>query len=116
MRNLDFSSWGAVLSTLMGLVLVSLVAVGIRMLVMQTVQRRRERENRQINERLKMLIAACKTLGGAFTGELEVDPSHLRDLRRRAETAAEGEAVPAESMSERAAAASATRWRRRWRT
>lgn len=101
MRNLDFSSWGAVLSTLMGLVLVSLVAVGIRMLVMQTVQRRRERENRQINERLKTLIAAYKTLGGAFTGELEVDPSHLRDLRRRAEAAAEGEAVPAESMSER---------------
>ena len=31
---------------------------------MQSVQRRRERENRQINERLKSLIAAYKTPGG----------------------------------------------------
>jgi hypothetical protein len=28
------------------------------------------------------LIAAYKTLGGSFTGNLTVDPSHLRDLRR----------------------------------
>ena len=38
MRNLDFSSWQAVLSTLLGLALVTLVVVGIRLLVMQTVQ------------------------------------------------------------------------------
>ena len=93
MRNaLDFSSWSAVLSTLMGLVLVSLVAVGVRLVFMQTLQRRRERENRQINERLKTLIAAYKTLGGSFTGNLEVDPSHLRDTRRRAQEAAAREA------------------------
>jgi heme exporter protein D len=83
MRGVDFSSWQGVVSTLLGLVVVSLVAVGIRLLVMQRVQRRRERENRQINERLKTLIAAYKTLGGSFTGELAVDPSHLRDLRAR---------------------------------
>jgi heme exporter protein D len=84
MRNLiDFSSWQGVLSTLLGLVLVTVVAVGIRLLVMQQVQQRRERQNRQINERLKTLIAAYKTLGGSFTGELAVDPSHLRDLRRQ---------------------------------
>ncbi|MCY1021600.1 hypothetical protein [Pyxidicoccus sp. MSG2] len=71
------------MATLASLVLVSLVVVGIRLLVMQTVQRRRERENRQINERLRTLIAAYKTLGGSFTGELVVDPTHLRDLRRR---------------------------------
>jgi uncharacterized membrane protein YgcG len=83
MRNLfDFSSWQAGLTTLFGLALVSLVAVGIRLLVMQTVQQRRERANRQINERLKTLIAAYKTLGGSFTGDLTVDPSHLRELRR----------------------------------
>jgi len=88
----DFSSWQGVVSTLLGLVVVSLVAVGIRLLVMQSVQRRRERENRQINERLKTLIAAYKTLGGSFTGELAVDPSHLRDLRARAASrAADGE-------------------------
>jgi len=79
---LDFSSWSGLLTTLLGLVIVSLVAVGIRLVFMQMMQRRRERENRQINERLKTLIAAYKTLGGSFTGELAVDPAHLRDLRR----------------------------------
>jgi len=79
---LDFSSWQALVSTLLGLVLVSVVAVGVRLLVMQTVQQRRERENRQINERLKTLIAAYKTLGGSFTGVLAVDPRHLRELRQ----------------------------------
>lgn len=77
----DFSSWQGLLSTLVGLVLVTLVAVGIRLLVMQRVQQRRERQNRQINERLKTLIAAYKTLGGSFTGELAVDPRHRRELR-----------------------------------
>ena len=87
MRNLmDFSSWSAVLSTLLGLVVVTVVAVGIRLLVMQRVQQRRERQNRQINERLKTLIAAYKTLGSSFTGNLAVDPSHLRDQRMRAAT------------------------------
>ncbi|MFN3496095.1 MAG: hypothetical protein ACK40L_16465, partial [Hydrogenophaga sp.] len=65
---LDFSSWSTVLTTVLSLVLVSLVFVGVRLVFMQTFQRRRERENRQINERLKVLIAAYKTLGGPFTG------------------------------------------------
>ncbi|HEY6617992.1 MAG TPA: hypothetical protein VIY68_00455 [Steroidobacteraceae bacterium] len=64
MRNLDFTSWQALLSTLLGLSVI------------------RERENRQINERLRTLIAAYKTLGGSFTGDLAVDPSHLKSLRR----------------------------------
>ena len=82
MRNIiDFSSWQGGLTTLLGLALVSLVAVGIRLLFMHVVQQRRERENRQINERLKTLIGAYKTLGGSFTGNLAVDPSHLRELR-----------------------------------
>jgi uncharacterized membrane protein YgcG len=37
------------------------------------------------------LIAAYKTLGGSFTGELSVDPTHLRDLQKRAEAEASGE-------------------------
>lgn len=82
MRNLDFSSWQAVITTLLGLVVVTVIMVGIRLLVMQTVQQRRQRENRQINERLRALIAAYKTLGGSFTGDLAVDPTHLRDLLR----------------------------------
>ena len=75
----DFSSWQAVLSTLLGLSVITLVMVGVRLLLMQTIQQRRERENRQINERLRTLIAAYKTLGGSFTGNLAVDPAHLRD-------------------------------------
>src|SRR3954454_8464506 len=77
---LDFSSWQALLSTLLGLAVFSLVVVGIRLVVMQIVQRRRERENRQINERLRTLIAAYKTLGGSFAGNLAVEPAHLRDV------------------------------------
>jgi heme exporter protein D len=83
MRGFDFSSWQAVLSTLLGLAIITLLGVGIRLLLMQTVQQRRERENRQINERLRTLIAAYKTLGGSFTGDLSVDPTHLRDVRAR---------------------------------
>ena len=81
MRGFDFSSWQAVLSTVLGLGLVTLVMVSIRLMFMQTIQQRRERQNRQINERLRTLIAAYKTLGGSFTGNLEVDPAHLRDQR-----------------------------------
>ncbi|CAM0997277.1 Preprotein translocase subunit YajC [Rhodanobacter sp. Root179] len=83
MRNLDFSSWQTLLSTLFGLAVITLIGVGIRLLAMQTIQQRRERENRQINERLRTLIAAYKTLGGSFTGNLAVDPAHLRELRQR---------------------------------
>lgn len=83
MRNLDFSSWQGLLSTLLGLAVITLIGVGIRLLAMQVIQKRRERENRQINERLRTLIAAYKTLGGSFTGNLAVDPTHLRDLRQR---------------------------------
>ena len=84
MRNLDFSSWQTLVSTLLGLAVITLIGVGVRLLVMQSIQRRRERENRQINERLRTLIAAYKTIGGSFTGDLTVDPTHLRDLQRRA--------------------------------
>ncbi|MDR5761267.1 hypothetical protein [Caballeronia sp. LZ035] len=82
MRDLNFSSWQTLLSTLFTLAVVTLIGVGVRLLLMQTVQQRRERANRQINERLRTLIAAYKTLGGSFTGNLAVDPTHLKDLRR----------------------------------
>lgn len=91
LRNIDFSSWHSVLATLVGLALITFIGVGIRLLVMATIQQRRERMNRQINERLRTLIAAYKVLGGSFTGELAVDPTHLRDLNRRSEPTAAGE-------------------------
>jgi len=96
MRFADFSSWQGILLTIFMLTLVTVIGVGIRLLVMQTVQERRQRENRQINERLRTLIAAYKTLGGSFTGELAVDPTHMRDLRRRQENTA----VPTEPAGE----------------
>jgi heme exporter protein D len=103
MRNvIDFGSWQGVLSTLLGLILVTAVAVGIRLLVMQNLQQRRERQNRQINERLKTLIGAYRTLGGSFTGNLAVDPSHLREIRMRASTEGiQGEAGLERGSSER---------------
>lgn len=96
MRLFDFSSWQSIGTTLLGLCLVTLIGVGIRLIVMTTIQRRRERMNRQINERLRTLIAAYKTLGGSFTGDLMVDPRHLRDLRR---PATEADAEPAIDLS-----------------
>lgn len=111
---IDFSSWSSVLSTVAGLLLVTCLMMGVRLLFMQTIQKRRERENRQINERLKTLIAAYKTLGSSFTGQLQVHPTHMRDLRMRppqtqaveaedadAPLAEDGEAPAALSSSER---------------
>lgn len=98
MRMIDFGSWNSILSTVIGIALFALIGIGIRVLVMVTVQQRRERMNRQINERLRVLIAAYKALGGSFTGDLAVDPAHLRDLRLRA--ADEG-AVPPEGSDRR---------------
>jgi uncharacterized membrane protein YgcG len=83
LRNIDLSSWHSILASLLALVLITLLGVGVRLLVQMTIQQRRERMNRQINERLRTLIAAYKTLGGSFTGDLAVDPSHLGDRKRR---------------------------------
>jgi uncharacterized membrane protein YgcG len=90
---MDFSSWQGVFTTLMSLAIFTLIGVGIRVLMMQTIQQRRERMNRQINERLRTLIAAYKTLGGSFTGQLTVDPTHLRELRTAAPAADAGDAI-----------------------
>ena len=82
MRGIDLSSWESVVASLVGLALFALIGVGIRLVMMMTFQQRQQRMNRQINERLKTLIAAYKVLGGSFTGDLAVDPRHMRDLRR----------------------------------
>jgi uncharacterized membrane protein YgcG len=97
LRGIDFSSWQSLLATLMGLALFVFISIGIRLLIMFTIQQRRERMNRQINERLRTLIAAYKTLGGSFTGDLAVDPTHRRDLRQRGSSADRGEEPAAEA-------------------
>ena len=84
MRSFDFSSWQGVLTTLGSLAIITLIGVGIRIVMMLTIQQRQQRMNRQINERLKTLISAYKVLGGSFTGRLTVNPEHLRDLKLRA--------------------------------
>jgi hypothetical protein len=96
MRFFDFSSWQAILTSIAALLLVTLVGMGIRLLMMMTIQQRRERQNRQINERLRALIAAYKVLGGSFTGTLTVSPLHLRDLKRLAAEAEGAEQAGAE--------------------
>ena len=93
MRMFDFSSWQSVGVTLFGLVLVTMIGVSIRIVMMMTIQQRRERTNRQINERLKTLIAAYKVLGGSFTGDLSVDPRHLRDMKAQSPDAPAGPAL-----------------------
>lgn len=93
MHGLDFTSWHTLISTMLGLTLFTAIGVGLRLVTMLAVQQRRERSNRQINERLRTLIAAYKVLGGSFTGDLTVDPRHLRDLHRK------GEATPTEPMA-----------------
>lgn len=99
------------LATLIGLALFTLIGVSIRLLAMFTIQQRRERMNRQINERLRTLIAAYKTLGGSFTGNLTVDPTHLRDLRRGSEPSAESEAIEPVDLSDGSAEGSDRRRR-----
>lgn len=85
LRSFDFSSWESVLGTLIGVALFALIGIGIRLLVMTTIQQRQQRMNRQINERLRTLIAAYKVLGGSFTGTLTVSPAHKRDAMRGAD-------------------------------
>ena len=94
MRNLDFSSTHALITTLLSLSVITLLGVGIRLLTMVTIQQRRERMNRQINERLRALIAAYKTLGGSFTGDLTVNPTHRHDLHHTAEPSATAASTP----------------------
>ncbi len=76
------TSWLGILLSVLAIALFALIGVGIRVLMMLTIQQRQQRMNRQINERLRTLIAAYKTMGGSFTRALTVDPTHLRELNR----------------------------------
>ena len=98
---IDFSSWQGFLGTIISLLVMTLLMIGIRLVFMQTIQRKRERENRQINERLRTLIAAYKTLGGSFTGQLPVNPLHMRDLRPQGDDAGDAAALPASTERQR---------------
>lgn len=101
MRLLDFSSWQAVLTTVASLAFITLMGVGVRLVLLQTIQQRRERENRQINERLRTLIAAYKVLGGSFTGSLVVDPTHLKEIKERVAAGEPGASLPTNDRARR---------------
>ena len=102
MRSVDLSSWQGVLASVLGLALFAVIGVGIRVIMMLTIQQRQQRMNRQINERLKTLISAYKTLGGSFTGQLTVNPLHLRDLRAEGDVGeAEAPEKPGSTESDR---------------
>ncbi len=77
MRGIDFSSWQSLLVTLIGLALFTLISIGIRLLMMFTIQQRRERMNRQINERLRTLIAAYKTSRGVVHRQFDRRPQRI---------------------------------------
>lgn len=88
MRFMDFSTWQTILASVLGLALFALIGVGVRVMMMLTIQQRQQRLNRQINERLRTLMAAYKVLGGAFTGKLTVDPRSRRQYVQRSEPGA----------------------------
>ena len=53
--------------TIIASLLVAVVLLAIRVFVMQRIQQRRQRENRQETERLRSLVAAYRSLAGSFS-------------------------------------------------
>jgi len=64
MRAIDF---GVLPWTVVGSLLFAVALLAIRIFVMQRVQSRRQRENRQETERLKSLVAAYRAMAGSFS-------------------------------------------------
>jgi hypothetical protein len=92
MRLMDVSSWQGALATLGGIVLFAAVAVGLRMLFRALFHGRQQRLNRQVNESLRALIGAYRTLGGSFAGGTSV-PAERAETAEPAAAAAQREAV-----------------------
>ncbi|CAG0986252.1 hypothetical protein MTYP_02031 [Methylophilaceae bacterium] len=65
--------------TLIASLAIALVLLTIRVFVMQRVQQRRQRENRQETERLKSLVAAYRSLAGSFSPALEEHSSQIEE-------------------------------------
>lgn len=58
---------------------VAVLLLGVRIFVMQRIQQRRQRENRQETERLKSLVAAYRSLAGSFSPAAEVHRSQMEE-------------------------------------
>lgn len=70
---------GPVWITLFGSLVLAVVLLAVRILVMQRVQSRRMRENRQETERLKSLVAAYRMLAGSFSPAGEDDRQQIEE-------------------------------------
>ena len=77
MRLTDF---GTVPLTLIASLLVTIILLAIRIFVMQRVQTRRQRENRQETERLRSLVAAYRSLAGSFSPAADADRAQLEEV------------------------------------
>jgi uncharacterized membrane protein YgcG len=64
---MSLAQLGAAPLMLIASLVIAIVLLAIRVFVMQRVQTRRQRENRQETERLKSLVAAYRSLAGSFT-------------------------------------------------
>ncbi len=72
-----FPDFGALPLTLISSLVVAVVLLGIRIFVMQRVQTKRQRENRQETERLRSLVAAYRSLAGSFSPAADTDRVQL---------------------------------------
>jgi hypothetical protein len=77
MRLTDF---GTVPLTLIASLLVTIILLAIRIFVMQRVQTKRQRENRQETERLRSLVAAYRSLAGSFSPAADADRAQLEEV------------------------------------
>jgi len=68
-----FPDFGALPLTLIASLVVAVVLLAIRIFVMQRVQQKRQRENRQETERLRSLVAAYRSLAGSFSPAADAD-------------------------------------------
>ena len=65
--------------TLIASLVVAVVLLGLRVFVMQRVQQKRQRENRQETERLRSLVAAYRSLAGSFSPAADADRAQLEE-------------------------------------
>lgn len=65
--------------TLIASLFVAVILLGIRVFVMQRVQQKRQRENRQETERLRSLVAAYRSLAGSFSPAVHTDRAQLEE-------------------------------------
>ena len=76
MRLIDL---GPLPLTLIASLLVAVILLGLRVFVMQRVQQKRQRENRQETERLRSLVAAYRSLAGSFSPAAHTDRAQIEE-------------------------------------